>query len=461
MLTLYNSLGKAKQEFKPIADIVGLYTCGPTVYNYAHIGNLRTYIFGDILKRILKFNSFRVQHVMNITDVGHLTSDADAGEDKLEKGAAREGKTVWDVAKFYTQAFMSDLERLNILTPDVIPKATDHIPEQIVLIQELEKKGFAYDTPEAVYFDLSKFPDYTKLSGQKLAEKLTGVRSEVIEDKAKRNSADFALWFKRVGKFENHTMHWDSPWGDGFPGWHIECSAMSVKYLGQPFDIHTGGIDHLSIHHPNEIAQSEAAFDKPLANYWLHAEFLLLDEGRMGKSEGNFITLEDVIKKGFSPLAYRYLVLSTHYRTKLNFTWESLTAAQNTLNNLYQEISVYDPPSSSGLESFEKEFELAINDDLNTAKALGVVWDMLKSENDSSQKLASLIKFDEVLGLKIKDVWDAAKLIPETVQELAKARDLARANKDFAKSDELRKAIESNGYLVEDTADGTRLKKSY
>lgn len=459
MIKLYNTLGRTKEDFTPInSNQVGLYTCGPTVYDFVHIGNLRNSIFGDVLKRVLMYNGYTVKHVMNITDVGHLTSDADAGEDKLEKGAKREKKTVWDVARFYTEAFVSDAEKLNLLKPDVMPKATEHIPEQIAIIQELERKGFTYNTPEAVYFDVSKFPDYTKLSGQKLEDKLTAARSDVIEDKSKRHPADFALWFKRVGKFSDHAMHWDSPWGDGFPGWHIECSAMSVKYLGQPFDIHTGGVDHIAVHHSNEIAQSEAAFDKPLAHYWLHAEFLLINEGRMGKSEGNFLTLANLIEKGFSPLAYRYLVLGSHYRSKLNFTWESLQGAQNALNKLYQDISVMDAPRD-GLPEYETAFTEAINDDLNTAKALAVIWDMLKSSALSGDKLASLIKFDQVLGLDIQTVWESRKTIPDDVKKLAIDRDAARAAKDFAKSDQIRLQIEAAGYAAEDTPEGTRLKK--
>jgi cysteinyl-tRNA synthetase len=459
MIKLYNTLGRSKEEFTPInSNQVGLYTCGPTVYDYAHIGNLRTFIFGDVLKRVLMYNGYSVRHVMNITDVGHLTSDADAGEDKLEKGAAREKKTVWDVAKFYAEAFISDMERLNLLKPDVMPKATDHIQEQIAIILELEKKGFTYDTPEAVYFDVMKFPEYTRLSGQKLEDKLTAARGDVVEDKAKRHPADFAVWFKRTGKFAGHAMHWDSPWGDGFPGWHIECSAMSVKYLDQPFDIHTGGVDHIPVHHTNEIAQSEAAFGKPLAHYWLHAEFLLVNEGRMGKSQGNFLTLSSLTEKGFSPLAYRYLTLGSHYRTKLNFTWEGLQGAQNALSKLYQDISIMEEPRD-GMPEYEAAFVDAVNDDLNTAKALAVVWDMLKSGGHSGDILASLIKFDQVLGLDMKSSWETSRAVPEEVRALAKSRDEARAARDFARSDQIRAQIEAAGYQAEDTPDGTRLRK--
>jgi cysteinyl-tRNA synthetase len=459
MIKLHNTLGRVKEEFTSInSNEVGLYTCGPTVYDFAHIGNLRTYIFADVLKRVLMYNGYTVKHVMNITDVGHLTSDADTGEDKLEKGAKREKKSVWDLAKFYTDAFIIDMGKLNLLKPDVMPKATDHIAEQIAIIQELENKGFTYDAPEAVYFDVSKFPEYTKLSGQKLEDKLTAVRGEVVEDKSKRHPADFALWFKRAGKFADHVMHWESPWGDGFPGWHIECSAMSVKYLGQPFDIHTGGIDHVPVHHSNEIAQSEAAFGKPLAHYWVHAEFLLINEGRMGKSEGNFLTLSSITEKDISPLAFRYLILGSHYRSKLNFTWEGLQGAQNALKKLYQDISIYESPRD-GLPEYEEAFLEAVNDDLNTAKALAVIWDMIKSGAHSGNKLASLIKFDQVLGLNIKQNWEAGHIVPNSIKKMAQERDEARAAKDFAKSDKIRLEIEAAGYLVEDATGGTRLKK--
>ena len=317
MLKLYNTLTCKKEIFKPLRkDRVGLYTCGPTVYNYAHIGNLRTYVFEDILRRTLEYAGFKVRHVMNITDVGHLVSDADEGEDKLEKGARREGKSVWDITKFYTDAFLKDIEKLNIKKANYILPATKYIKEQIKIIEVLFKKGYAYETPQAVYFNVSKFKNYTKLSRQKLSQKITGAREEVVVDTQKRNPYDFALWFKVVGRFEHHTMRWPSPWGIGFPGWHIECSAISSSKLGQPFDIHTGAVDHINVHHTNEIAQSEVAFGKPLAKIWMHGEFLLIDSSKMAKSRDNFFTLETTINKGFTPLAFRYLVLNAHYRSK-------------------------------------------------------------------------------------------------------------------------------------------------
>lgn len=461
-MKLYNSLSKSIEELKPINDAtVGMYTCGPTVYDYAHIGNLRTYLFEDFLKRVLLYTGFRVKHVMNITDVGHLTSDEDEGVDKLEKGAQREGKSVTEVAAQYTQAFLRDLKSLNIIPADVLPKATDHIPEQVALIETLMAKGFAYDAPEAVYFDVTKLPDYGKLSGQKLSDKIVGAREEVVKDTSKRNPADFALWFKLAGKFAHHAMHWPSPWGEGFPGWHLECSAMSVKYLGQPFDIHCGGIDHLTVHHPNEIAQSEGAYGKPLANIWMHGEFLLVNGGRMGKSEGNFLTIKELTDKGYNPLAYRFLALTAHYRSKLNFTFDSLTAAQNALNNLYSDVSSFAEAPRGIATGYDKAFREALENDLDAPKALSVVWDLIRSDEDQSVKLGTLLKFDEVLGLDLGKVWEASRQIPDDVVKLAKEREEARKLKDFAKSDELRKIMEEKGFIAEDTPDGMKIRKKF
>ncbi|HYE21968.1 MAG TPA: cysteine--tRNA ligase [Verrucomicrobiae bacterium] len=460
MLTLYNSLSRKQEEFKSIInEEVGLYTCGPTVYNYAHIGNLRTYVFEDVLRRTLEYDKFKVNHVMNITDVGHLSGDQDFADDKMEKeGGSRD--EIMALAKKFTQAFLEDTAALNILPAHKLVAATDHIPEQIEIIQLLLEKGFAYETDLAIYFNVTKLNDYPKLTNQKLEDLKVAARSDVVVDGNKKHPADFALWFKLAGRYKNHILRWNSPWGEGFPGWHIECSAMSRKYLGQPFDIHTGGIDHLFPHHPNEIAQSQAAFDKPLANYWLHGEHLLINEGRMGKSEGNFITVKDLIEKKYNPLSYRYLVLTSHYRSKLNFTFDSLSAAQNALNNLYKQISSFDAPGQI-LKEFESSFSEAINNDLDTPQALAIAWDLIKSDNPSSDKLATLLEFDKVLGLKIEEVWKAGKAIPDVVTELVVQRDAARKAKDYNKSDELRKAIESNGYLVDDTPDGTRIKKKF
>ena len=461
MLKLYNTLTKKLEEFKPIKKgSVGFYACGPTVYNFVHIGNLRTYILADVLRRVLAFLGNKINFVMNITDVGHLTGDVDTGEDKLEKGAIREGKTVWDIAKFYEKAFLADIKSLNIKAPSKLARATDHIKDQIKIISDLEKKGYAYDTPEAIYFDISKFKDYTKLSGRNLSDELVGARAEVIKDKAKKNPADFALWFKRVGKFANHTMHWDSPWGDGFPGWHIECSAMSAKYLGQPFDIHAGGVDLIFPHHTNEIAQSKAAYGKNLANYWIHGEHLLVNKGRMGKSEGNFVTLKDVVKKDFSPLAFRYLVLGAHYRAKLNFSWESLEGAQNSLDHLYDRIAGLKGKASVAMcVDFAKAFEREIQNDLDMPRVLSLTWRLLKSDNEDKLKLSTLVKFDEVLGLDLLKGAAERRKIPAKIKEMSVLRSKLRNSKKYKEADEVRKKIEKQGFEVKDTKEGPLVRK--
>jgi cysteinyl-tRNA synthetase len=410
-LYLYNSLTKQKELFTPIdPKEVKLYTCGMTVYDYAHIGHGRKYVMDDILKRTLEFNGFKVNHVQNVTDVGHLVSDADDGEDKLEKGAKKQNKTVWEVAEFFTKNFYDSMDKLNITRPTVICKATDHIKEQIELIEKLFKNGYAYDTPEAVYFDVSKFADYGKLFGQKIEDKKVGVREEVKTDENKRNNADFALWFKRVGNFKDHVMHWDSPWGDGFPGWHIECSAMSMKYLGDQIDIHTGGEDHLSIHHPNEIAQSEGATGKkPFSKFWMHYAFLMVDGTKMSKSLGNYYTLQDILDKGVNPIALRYLYLGAHYKKPMNFTWESLESAQKGLERLQKNVSSLKTTERTTLSEeknqkvieFRGKFNEAVNDDLNTSKALAVLFEVLKSNIPSEDKYDLAKSFDEVLGLNL------------------------------------------------------------
>ncbi len=409
-LFLYNSLTKQKELFTPITnDEVRLYTCGITAYDYAHIGHGRKYVMDDILKRTLEFNGYKVNHVQNVTDVGHLVSDADEGEDKLEKGAKKQGKTVWEVAEFFTSNFYQTMDKLNITRPSTICKATEHIKDQIELIEKLFKNGYAYDTKEAVYFDVSKFEDYGKLFGQKLSDKQVAVREEVKTDANKRNNADFALWFKRVGKFTDHAMHWESPWGDGFPGWHIECSAMSMKYLGEQIDIHTGGEDHLSIHHPNEIAQSECATGKkPFSKFWMHYAFLTVDGTKMSKSLGNFFTVQDVLEKQIDPLALRYLYLGAHYKKTMNFTWQSLEAASNGLKRLQSTVNslristdrtMLSEEKNQRISEYRTKFNQAINDDLNTSKALAVMFEMLKSNIPSEDKYDLAIMFDEVLGL--------------------------------------------------------------
>ena len=390
---------------------MGLYTCGPTVYDYAHIGHGRKFLMDDILRRTLEFNGYKVNHVQNITDVGHLVSDADDGEDKLEKGAKKQNKTVWEVAEYFTKSFYESMDALNFLRPTTICKATDHIKEQIELIEKLFKNSYAYDTVEAVYFDTAKFADYGKLFGQPLSEKKVGVRNEVKIDANKKNPQDFALWFKRVGNFADHVMHWDSPWGDGFPGWHIECSAMSMKYLGEQIDIHTGGEDHLSIHHPNEIAQSEGATGKkPFSKFWIHSAFLTVDGTKMSKSLGNYFTIEDIIAKGYNPIALRYLYLGAHYKKPMNFTWQALDGAlkglkrlQQTVNNLQISArTILSEEKNQKMEDYRIKFNLAINDDLNTSKAMAVMFEMLKSNIPNPDKYDLAIFFDEVLGLRLK-----------------------------------------------------------
>lgn len=408
-LYLYNSLTKQKELFTPIdTDSVKLYTCGMTVYDYAHIGHGRKYVMDDILKRTLEFNGYNVNHVQNVTDVGHLVSDSDEGEDKLEKGAKKQNKTVWEVAEFFTNNFYDSMDRLNIKRPNTICKATDHIKEQIELIEKLFKNGYAYDTAEAVYFDTSKFSDYGKLFGQKLEDKKLAVREEVKTDVNKRNNSDFALWFKRVGKFADHAMHWESPWGNGFPGWHIECSAMSMKYLGDQIDIHTGGEDHLSIHHPNEIAQSEGATGKkPFSKFWIHYAFLMVDGTKMSKSLGNYFTIQDILDKGIDPIALRYLYLGAHYKKPMNFTWTSLESASKGLKRLQSAVNILRTTDRTALsqekdlkiQEYRENFNKAINDDLNTSKAMAVMFEMLKSSIPSEDKYDLAISFDEVLGL--------------------------------------------------------------
>jgi cysteinyl-tRNA synthetase len=448
MLKIYNTLSHQVEEFKPInPPHVGLYTCGMTVYDFAHIGHGRKYVNDDILKRVLRQNGYQVKHVQNVTDVGHLVSDADEGEDKLEKGARKVGKTVWEVAKFYTDNFYESMDLLNIIRPDVICKATEHIPEQIELIRKLVEKGFAYDTEEAVYFDIAKFKNYGKLFGQNVADKKIAVREEVEQGLHKKHPADFALWFKRVGRFSDHIMHWDSPWGGGFPGWHIECSAMSMKYLGETFDIHTGGIDHLSIHHPNEIAQSEAATGKKFVNYWMHCNFLMVEGQKMSKSLGNIFTVQDVINKGFDPLALRYLYLQTHYRQEMNFTWDALKAAESALNKLRKHFSSLLDEGEIN-EDFRAKFMDVINDDLNTSKALALIWENLDMINKKDLEL-----IDEVLGLSLKDsssIIQKQKKVPTKVQQLLDEREALRKDKEFSAADKIREKIIEMGFKVED-----------
>ena len=457
MLKLYNSLTRKVEEFTPInPPSVGMYACGPTVYDYTHIGHFRKYVGDDILRRVLESNGYDVKHVMNITDVGHLVSDEDSGEDKMEKGARESGRTVWEVAKFYEDYFWASVAKVNIERPNVVAKATEHIKEQIKLIQKLEKNGFVYITDHAIYFDISKFPNYTKLSGQKLEEKET-TRTDVFVDHQKINPQDFALWFFTVGHFKDHSMRWPSPWGEGFPGWHIECSAMSMEYLGDSFDIHTGGIDHIPVHHTNEIAQSEGATGKPFVTYWVHHNFLIVDGEKMSKSKKNFYRVEDILGKNFDPLALRYLFLTAHYRDKLNFSWESLGAVQNALNNLREEIRLWDE-AEGGLGQHWKKFLDAVNNDLNTPQAVAVMWEMVKSNTPASQKAKDLLEMDKILGLDLKKYIGKKIDVPEDVMKLVNKREQARQKGDFKESDKLRHQIKKLGFEVEDSSGGPKIK---
>jgi len=461
MFQLYNTLSRKKEEFRPIKNKkVGLYTCGPTVYWFAHIGNLRTYIFEDILKRVLEYNGYKIKHVMNITDVGHLTSDADTGEDKIEVGAKRERKTAWEIAQFYTKAFKKDLKLLNLREPDIWVKATDTIREQINLIRVLEKKGFTYEISDGIYFDTSKLKTYGRLWPKKMKIK-AGARVKMVP--GKKSPTDFALW-KFTPPGVKRQMEWSSVWGRGFPGWHTECVVMAAKYLGVPFDIHCGGIDHILIHHTNEIAQSEAAFGKILANFWLHGEFLTINRGRMGKSEGNIIILEDLIKKSFNPLAYRYLSLTTHYRSKLSFSLPTLKAAQNALDNLHQKVreihsdSNHYEPRTRSVKIYRERFLNFINDDLNTPRALALMWDVIKDEKlKVKDKKDLLLDFDKVFGLDLAKIKKPG--VPGEIKKLAKIREEYRKKGDWKSADEMRKKIKGLGYWVEDTKEGPKIKK--
>ncbi len=461
-LTLYNSLTRSKAEFKPIhPGEVGLYTCGPTVYNYAHIGNLRTYIFEDILKRVLQYNGYRVKHVMNITDVGHLTGDRDMGEDKMEKGALREGRTAWEIAEFYTEVFKSDIRHLNILPPDIWVKATDTIDDQIALIKTLEEKNFTYRTADGIYFDTARFKNYTKLSHQRLESLQEGARVE--KNPEKRNPTDFALWkFSPPGV--QRQMEWESPWGTGFPGWHIECSAMSMKFLGDQLDIHCGGTDHIDVHHTNEIAQSEAATGKKFFNCWMHGAFLIITGGKkMAKSEGNFLTLDNAfIKAGIDPLVYRFAAFQTHYRKPMEYGDESVQAARNGLMHLQNQVrqiaTAGREPEKMISDEHKIKFLTAVNDDLNMPRAMAAVQELLKSNISDGQKYTTILDFDRVLGLDLGQL-DQPLQLPSKVQELVEARRKARENKQWEASDRLRDEIQDLGYMVQDTPDGMKVIK--
>lgn len=460
MLKLYNTLTRKKEEFVPLKKgTVKMYSCGPTVYNYAHIGNMRAYIFMDTLRKVLKYNGYKVKHVMNITDVGHLVSDADEGEDKMAKTARIENRSVYEIAKEYTDAFMKDIKALNIDTPEHIAKATEHIREMEIYVNDIVKNGYAYETSKGVYFDTSKLPNYGKmLSNNNIDDLKAGARVEV--DTEKRNPQDFALWIKAP---KEHIMKWNSKWGLCYPGWHIECSAMSRKYLGDKFDIHTGGVDHIPIHHENEIAQSIGATGHNLANYWMHVEFLLIDGGKMSKSLGNVYTLNDLKAKGIDALSYRYFTYSSHYRNKLNFTWDAIKSAKNSLNKLRDMIALHKGVNKkidkNIISKYEEQFLDAINDDMNMPVAISIVWEIAKEKEKSNDFYELIKKFDSVLSLDL-DKNDKEDInIPEDIKLILNEREDARKNKNFAKSDELRDKLKELGYIVKDTKDGQIIEK--
>ena len=478
-MKLYNTLTKKIEEFKTIKpQEAGMYTCGPTVYWFAHTGNFRTYIFEDFLKRALEYNGYKVKHVMNITDVGHLTSDSDEGQDKLEKGAAREHKTVWEIAEFYTNAFLKDMQTLNIEKPTVLVKATETIPEQIAIIQEIEKKGFTYIIDDGVYFDTAKLGEnYGRLWSDAERKEL---RSRIEENKQKKNPSDFALW-KFSPKNEKRQMEWDSPWGIGFPGWHTECVVMSSANLGLPFDIHCGGIDHIPIHHTNEIAQAEAAYGNLLANYWLHSEFLVVKDAKMSKSANNIATIEGLKEKGYNPLAYRYLCLTSHYRSKLNFGDEAMDFAQNSLDKLYEKAAEFkneraaESANSAAAEEYGRKFAEYLNNDLDLPGALALTWDLIKDKKISKgEKYELLLNFDKVFGLKLSEVgydftgsgqeyiietkdengmplWtDDLSVLPKDILEKLNQRKQLREAKNWEAADSLRDELKKIGWLIED-----------
>jgi len=466
MLKIYNTLTRKIEEFIPInPPVVNMYACGPTVYDYQHIGHMRRYVGDDILIRVLEFNGFKVKQVMNITDVGHLVSDSDTGEDKMEKGARKFGMSTWEIAKKFEKQFFNSINALNIQPPSIVMRATDYIREQIVFIQTLE-------IADGIYFDTSKFPNYTKLSGQNISELKAGARIEMVA--GKKHLTDFALWkfsyskvqsknTPRVSSEGKRQMEWASPWGLGFPGWHMECSTMAIKGLDtETLDIHTGGIDHISIHHTNEIAQSEAATGKEFVKYWVHHNFLHVDGNKMSKSTGNIWTVEGVVKKGFDPLALRYLYLQTHYRQEMNFTWDALEAAQIAYKRLIEEVSKLKNPKV-GCAEYEEKFLEAINDDLNMSKALSIVWELIKSNYPDSAKAESLLKMDQVLGLgfdKAKEKSKSIKIVvPAEVQRLIEERNALRKQRSFTQADHIRNKIRKLGYNIKDTPKGVQIEK--
>ena len=457
-LHLYDNFTRTLRPFEPLAPgrEIGMYTCGPTVYDYQHIGNFRTFLFEDVLKRVLEWNGYRVRHVMNITDVGHLTSDADTGEDKMEKGSRRTGKTAWEIARMYTDAFLADMKRLNLEDATILCRATDHIAEQIAFIADIERKGFTYRTSDGIYFDTSRQPGYGHLARLDIAGLEAGRR---VDPGEKRNPTDFALWkFSPPG--EQRQMEWESPWGKGFPGWHIECSAMAQKYLGDYFDIHCGGEDHIPVHHTNEIAQTEARCGTRLANFWLHGYFLLSNDAKMAKSAGEFLRVESLTDRGYDPLAYRYLCLTAHYRGQLNFTWDALDAAATALDRMRHGVyalreSGAAAPDPARVERFAGE----INDDLNVPRALAIAWDVLRGDLPPAVKRATLLAFDRVFGLGLAAWEPTVEVAPAAILALAEARAAARAARNWAEADRLRGELLTAGWEMEDGAGSYALKR--
>lgn len=461
---LYNTMSRSIELFQPIREgEVGMYCCGPTVYTYAHIGNLRTYIFEDLLRRTLEYAGLQVRHVMNITDVGHLSSDNDEGEDKMLRAAREKGRDVLEIARFYTDAFFADADALSIKRPHISCKATEHIDDMIALIRRLEEKGHTYLAGGNVYFSIDTFPRYGELARLNLDELKSGARIAV--DANKRNPKDFVLWFTR-SKFENQAMLWPSPWGLGYPGWHIECSAMSMKYLGESFDIHCGGVDHIPVHHTNEIAQSEAATGKKWVNYWLHGEFLVDDTGKMSKSKGEFLTLSLLRQKGYDPMDFRYLCLGGHYRSQLLFSWQSMDSARNARKSLFerivalkQEAQPATGPWSDEAKQYLALFEEHIGYDLNAPRALSDLWNMLKDGKiDAAQKLACAQQMDRILGLGLADI-DVSTEVPQKIKDLLNERAEAKRQKNYKRADELRAIVEEQGYKVKDMPEGTTVTK--
>ncbi|MBQ9781816.1 MAG: cysteine--tRNA ligase [Clostridia bacterium] len=463
-MKLYNTLTRRKQEFKTAdgTNTVRMYSCGPTVYNYAHIGNLRTYVFMDLLRRVLKYEGYNLKGVMNITDVGHLLSDGDDGEDKMAKTAREQQKDPYEIAEYYTGVFMKDFERLNIDKPEIICKATDHIPQMIDYVVGLCEKGYGYETDDGIYYDISKFSDYGMLSGNTINDLKAGARIEV--NNGKRNPYDFAIWKKAP---KEHIMQWPSPWGQGYPGWHIECSAMSREYLGDVFDIHTGGVDHIPIHHENEIAQSQGLTGVQPANFWIHGDFMLVDGGKMSKSLGNTYTIDQLIQKGYDPMVFRYFCLNAHYRKKLNFTFETMDGAKVSYERLCQSLLKHKNSSAKTSEEvlakYKQQFVDCVTDDLNIPSALGVLWTLLK-EPASIDVYNLVLDFDRVFGLSLDKVEEKVAVIknsdiPSEIIQKAEEMQSARKEKNWAVADGIRAELLAQGYIVKNTKDGYEIEK--